>query len=83
MEPNTERDIGRLEGKLDLVIKQLSDLTSKFTDRDESINKRFADVHARISRIQGKVLFWSGVCGAVTFIIANFGNIIAIAHAAI
>jgi hypothetical protein len=68
-----QRDLGRVEGKLDSVINMLTENGKKHTDLEE-----------RVRKVEGRQLYWSGASFAAAFILAkvDFTKLIAAATAA-
>lgn len=72
METN-DRDLGRVEGKLDMVL-----------DRLKAIDERHAALEPRVGKLEGKLLYFSGAAVSLAFLLGkvDFTKLIAVATAA-
>jgi hypothetical protein len=69
-----ERDLGRVEGKLDMVLERLA-----------AIDARHAALEPRVRKLEGKLLYFSGAAVSLAVLLAkvDFTKIIAVANAAV
>jgi hypothetical protein len=68
-----QRDLGRVEGKLDSVINLLTENGKKHTELEE-----------RVRKVEGRQLYWSGAAFAAAFLLTklDFTKLLAAATAA-
>jgi hypothetical protein len=69
----TDRDLGRVEGKLDMVLERL-----------DAIDARHSALEPRVRKLEGKLLYFSGAAMALAIFIGkvDFTKVIAVASAA-
>lgn len=67
-----QRDLGRVEGKLDSVITML-----------EGSGKKHTELEARVRKVEGRQLYWRGAAFAAAFVLAkvDITKLIALASA--
>jgi hypothetical protein len=69
MEPqDLQRDLGRVEGKLDGVVAAITSLSTRLDARDTSVDKEFDRVHKRVSSVEKKIYYYTGVFAVVVWI---------------
>lgn len=70
-----QRDLGRVEGKLDSVIVTLSDISGKLTARQDRIDDKIDKVNQRITDVDSKHTrqgyFRAGIAASAVFLLAN------------
>jgi hypothetical protein len=68
-----ERDLGSVEGKLDLILEHL-----------KASDARNAALEPRVRSVESKLIYFSGAAAAVAFFFAkvDFTKLVSIAHAA-
>jgi hypothetical protein len=69
MSENIERALGNVEGQLKAVVTSLNDLAGRIDRRDETVDKKFADTHARISKVEKKVYVQTGIAVAAIWML--------------
>lgn len=68
----TERDLGRVEGKLDVVVASLARLEQKWDERADAVDKRFAANEKRITALETR--FKVALVAAVASFLASLGD---------
>lgn len=58
---NNQRDLGRVEGKLDLVIDSLKRIETKYDDRHEQLDKR-------LRKVEGRQHWYAGATAVIAYI---------------
>jgi hypothetical protein len=64
-----QRSLGRLEGKLDILITEIK-------QHFEDDKKNFSSIDTRIQKVEKKIYYASGFVAAIAFIIQHFKSYI-------
>jgi len=72
LDSSSERDLGRVEGKLDLLLAYFTDFNKKHESRQKEVDERHDALELRISKVESRLAMFA--TAAVVGVVAYLGD---------
>jgi len=65
-----ERDLGRVEGKLDLILQHFTDFAKEHRDNHQRVSDKHEALAARVTKVEGRISMFAvaGVVGVLAYL---------------